>query len=263
MYRALHEKAVELEAFKKNMFAVVVHDLRAPLTPIVGGLDWVNRRIEESPGGHLEVTHSLQKALQIAERRARYMSGLIDTLLDGEALESGRIRLECEPVHLPSLLRDVAEANEHYARECGARLVVEGDLPDIHVRTDRSRLGQALSNLVTNAAKFNRNDADDRVVLSLGRHGDLVRILVRDHGPGIPEDARPRLFQKFARVHPTDLGKKRGTGLGLSIAKAIVERLGGRIGFEPAEGGTAFYVDLPVLFEEAMEREEAAAVGRG
>ena len=112
------------------------------------------------------------------------------------------------------------------------------------MRADPDRLVQAITNLISNAVKF--SPRDEEVIVAVKPRGDMVRISVRDHGPGVPQDFKPRIFEKFAQADGTNTRKKGGTGLGLSIVKQIVDRLDGTVGFDDAPGGGAiFYIDLP------------------
>jgi signal transduction histidine kinase len=114
-----------------------------------------------------------------------------------------------------------------------------------------------MTNLLSNAIKF--SPADEEVAVTIESREAAARICVRDRGPGIPDDFKPRMFDKFAQADGSDARNKSGTGLGLSIVKQIVARLGGEIGFFAAEGGgTVFYVDLP-WFRRAAEQLEHAA----
>jgi signal transduction histidine kinase len=126
-----------------------------------------------------------------------------------------------------------------------------GELPELYVQADPDRLAQVLVNLLSNAAKFS---PDGEVVdVSVVGHRRRARVTVRDRGAGIDEEFQSRIFQRFAQADSSDTRKNAGTGLGLSIAKAIVERLGGTIGFENVDGGGArFFFELPVL--EGMQR---------
>jgi signal transduction histidine kinase len=112
------------------------------------------------------------------------------------------------------------------------------------VRADPARLSQVLSNLLSNAVKYSPRGAE--VVVGIKDWHGRIRILVRDHGPGIPEKYKDRVFDKFIQVNANGAHQKSGTGLGLSIVKQIVERLDGEVGFESApDGGTIFHVTLP------------------
>src|SRR4029450_502326 len=130
------------------------------------------------------------------------------------------------------------------ASRCAVGLVL-GDVPrDAYVLADADRVMQVLTNLLSNAAKFSPPHAE--VVLGAERRGPELRVWVSDRGPGIPKDFRERIFQRFAQADSSTTRRREGTGLGLSISKAIIQRLGGRIGFETQEGvGTTFFIDLP------------------
>jgi signal transduction histidine kinase len=100
---------------------------------------------------------------------------------------------------------------------------------------------------LSNAIKFSLPDGEVVVTVANKEGTDLVRISVRDHGPGISVDFRPRVFERFAQADATNARRKGGTGLGLSIVKEIVDRFGGEVGFDDAPGGgTVFHVELPV-----------------
>jgi CheY-like chemotaxis protein len=108
---------------------------------------------------------------------------------------------------------------------------------------------QVIANLLSNAIKFSPREAE--VVVAIEERGERVRMTVRDHGPGIPETFRTRIFEKFAQADGSDARRKGGTGLGLSIVKEIVLRLGGEVGFyDTPGGGTTFHVELPCLVSQ-------------
>jgi signal transduction histidine kinase len=123
-------------------------------------------------------------------------------------------------------------------------LTVDHTIPSVPVLANSDRLMQVLTNLLSNAAKFSPPGQPVRVAGARGTGG--IRVTISDCGPGIPEEFKDRIFEKFAQADASSTREKGGTGLGLSISKAIVERLGGTIGFEARpEGGTTFHFELP------------------
>jgi signal transduction histidine kinase len=149
------------------------------------------------------------------------------------------------------------EANRGYAERYGVRLRLDAPAAAAAVRADSDRLVQVITNLLSNAIKFSPRDAE--VVIGIEHSGALVRMSVRDHGIGIPDHFKPRVFEKFAQADVADGRQKGGTGLGLSIVKQIVTLLGGSISFQSTAGqGTTFNVDLPQL-EPASIIEGTAA----
>jgi DNA-binding response OmpR family regulator len=134
----------------------------------------------------------------------------------------------------------------------------DSDYADANVDSDR--LSQAIANLLSNAIKF--SPPGGVVGVAIENDGDNLRISVRDHGPGIKDEFKPRVFEKFAQADASDARQKGGTGLGLSIVKQIVERLGGKVGFDDAPGGGAiFYLDLPVWDDSVGGAIDIAAEG--
>lgn len=169
------------------------------------------------------------------------MLRLINDLLDLDKIESGKVVFQLQAVAIDGLVDQVVDSSQAYARERGVRLAVTKNAPDAKVNADADKLVQVITNLLANAVKFSPQGGV--VSFSITRHDGMIRVGVTDQGPGIPDDFKPHIFEKFAQ---SNLAKKEGTGLGLSISKAIVERLGGRIGFNSEPNvDTTFYFDLP------------------
>jgi CheY-like chemotaxis protein len=197
--------------------------------------------------------------VEIALKNAERLVRLINDILDIEKIEAGRMAFDFKEVPLKPLVLQALEANQGFAAQYGVRLEGTALPPDEwKVRVDTDRLLQVLTNLLSNAVKFSPAGAAVEVLSE--RRGGEVRVTVRDHGPGIPEAFRSRIFSKFAQADSSDTRKKGGTGLGLSIAKAIVEKMGGRIGFFSREGeGTDFFFDLPLAGERSLQPEGDAS----
>jgi signal transduction histidine kinase len=123
------------------------------------------------------------------------------------------------------------------------RLKLASAAPGVRVHLDTDRFLQVMTNLLSNAAKFSPEGGQVEVLVE--RKNNKIRVSVVDHGPGIPEKFRGRIFEKFAQADPGSKGQWIGTGLGLSICKAIIERLGGTIDFTTETNvGTTFYFEL-------------------
>jgi signal transduction histidine kinase len=137
------------------------------------------------------------------------------------------------------------ELHRSYADRYNVHCELRGPLPEVSVQTDPERLMQVVTNLLSNATKF--SPAGGTVTICAGVQDDRVRISVTDEGPGIPGEFRGRVFQKFAQADASSTRQKGGTGLGLWICQAIIEKLGGRIGYESEPGkGATFYFELPL-----------------
>jgi signal transduction histidine kinase len=190
------------------------------------------------------MTETMMRLLTIAHKNSKRLVRLINDILDIEKIKAGKIAFDLKCVDVTSLIEQAIEANRGFAENFNVCVRFDGEHVPVFVRTDADRLIQVITNLLANAVKFSPRDGEATVAVE--RDAQSVRILVRDHGPGIPEDFRPRVFEKFAQADTTDTRLKGGTGLGLSIVKEIVRLLGGSVGFEtPAGGGTIFHVALP------------------
>jgi len=226
------------DRLKDEFVSTVSHELRTPLTSISGSLGLL------IGGAAGKLTEPAARLLTIAQTNSQRLIRLINDILDIEKMESGQIVFHFKRVDARALVEQAIEANRGYADGFKVRLLLDPAAPAAEVYADADRLAQVVTNLLSNAIKF--SPADGEVAVAIEKRGDMVRISVRDHGPGIPPDFKPRMFEKFAQADATDARQKGGTGLGLSIVKQIVARLGGKVGFDDAQGGgTVFHVDLP------------------
>ncbi|MDR6293751.1 MULTISPECIES: response regulator [Inquilinus] len=244
-----------LDQLKNEFVSTVSHELRTPLTSIRGSLGLI------VAGAAGPLPDKAKALLEIAHKNSERLVGLVNDILDIEKIESGRMEFRHDRLEAGSLVEQAVEANQAYAaqHEVEYRITARSD-ETLPVLGDADRLIQVLTNLLSNAAKF--SPAGTAVEVAVETAGSQVQVSVRDRGAGIPEAFRNRIFQRFAQADASDIRRKGGTGLGLSIAKAIVERHGGRIGFEPAEGGgTRFWFTLPLL-AEAQETPTTAGDAR-
>lgn len=228
----------ELEQMKNDFVALVSHELRTPLTSIRGALGLL-------VGGLAgELPPQAQAMIDIATNNSDRLVRLINDILDIEKIASGRMSFAIQPLPILPLIRQTIDANLPYTQQYGTWVELEGDLDEAAmVYIDPDRIIQVFTNLISNAAKFSPRDAPITITLSL--HGSTMRVAVADSGPGIPAHFRSSIFQRFAQADSSSTRQKGGSGLGLSISKAIVERLGGSIGFESVpDVGTVFFVDL-------------------
>ncbi len=228
-----------IEKMKNEFIATVSHELRTPLTAIRGSLGLVT-------GGIVgDLNEKARTLLETATRNSERLSRLINDILDVEKMGSGEMRFELQCHSTTKLLQHAVDHNSTVATAAGISLTIN-ECDEAHVRIDIDRFQQVMTNLIANAIKF--SPAGAGVTLSCRNCGDTVRIAVQDQGPGIPEEFRGRIFQKFAQADSSDSRQKGGTGLGLSIVKTIVERFGGAVGFESEPGkGALFYCILPVV----------------
>lgn len=212
----------------------VSHELRTPLTAI-RSVGEVGLRGPRDDAGYRAIVGSM---LEEADR----LAGLVDRLLTLSRAETGQATLARETVNLHALAEEVAGHLGVLAEEKGQRLTIDAPDATLSAVADRQVLRQALINLVDNAIKFSPVGGEVRIRIA-GSSSD-ASIDVSDSGPGIAEDARARIFDRFYRSDDAPVG---GTGLGLSIAKGAVEANGGRVTLERSgPGGSTFRIAMPV-----------------
>ncbi len=225
-----------LERTREEFVANVSHELRTPLSLIKGYVETLLDGARNNP----EVE---ERFLRIIERNAHRLDLLIQDLLAISALESGRVKLNLQPVSLQAVTDNALADLKKQADGRGIRLVNE--LPDLKATGDADRLEQVVGNLVDNAIKYGR--AGGSVVIGGRQLEDgNMEVSVRDDGPGIPPDALERVFERFYRVDKARSREEGGTGLGLSIVKHIVQGHGGAVWVKSDPGhGTTFFFTLP------------------
>ena len=228
----------EAERVKKEFTSTLSHELRTPLTSIIGSLQLINTGVVG------EVDKDIAEMTVVAERNGQRLLDLINDLLDIEKIESGKLTLSPEVLDIEEVVREAMVLNKAFAERFRVRFELAAPLPARSVLADRKRLLQVMTNLLSNAAKF--SPEGDAVEIRMAESRSSVRIEVQDHGPGIPEAFRPRIFGRFAQADSTASRQKGGTGLGLAICKRLIEMMRGRIGFEDRPGGgSTFWFELP------------------
>lgn len=227
----------KVDRMKNEFIATVSHELRTPLTSIAGSLGLL-------AGGSLgELPKQVARMVSIAHRNSEQLRQLVDDLLDIEKLISGKMTMNTAHEPLVPVIEESIEQLESYATGREIPICFERPHEDLMALIDRSRLKQALNNILSNAIKFSPDKGEVRVRAE--KANGYTRILVTDQGPGIPESFRGRIFQKFAQADSSDTRGKRGTGLGLAITREIMSQMGGRVGFDSVEGhGATFWLDL-------------------
>lgn len=237
MIRDITERK-KVERMKNEFVSTVSHELRTPLTSIIGALGLV----EGGLAG--EISEKTRDLIGIAARNSARLVRLIGDILDIEKIESGEIEIDFQPIDLAQLVDRAIVENTSYAADFDVQIsaaeIAEGAI--IHGGEDQ--ILQVLTNLISNAAKFAPRHST--IEISTQRLRGAIRTSVTDHGPGIPDEFRSRIFGKFTQADSSDTRRPGGTGLGLSICKALVEKMDGTIGFRSETGsGATFYFDLP------------------
>ena len=235
---------IELARLREDMTHMLIHDLRSPLTVLIGSLGFMEEVFARQD------EQGFNDLLGMARRGSDRMLGMVNELLDISKLESGQLLLHPEPVNVRLLIEDVVARLAPLATDVQITLEVsiKPDLPLLHV--DPQLIGRVLNNLVDNAIKFTPNGGHVRLrAWPDPQAANRLLVSVSDTGPGIPLEEQPRLFEKFEQVSSVK-GRRAGTGLGLPFCKLAVEAHGGNIWVESEVGkGSTFAMTLPVAGE--------------
>jgi PAS domain S-box-containing protein len=229
-----------IERLKDEFVSTVSHELRTPLTSIGASLSLLARN------ANTQLPDSVVRLITIAHSNSQRLVRLVNDILDIEKIESGKMVFNLARIDVRCLVEHAIDASQGFAQDHGVSLRLDPRSTTGEVAADSDRLTQILTNLISNAVKF--SPRGEEVVVAIKVRDGNVRVSVRDHGSGIPDEFKSRIFEKFAQADASDSRQKGGTGLGLSIVKQLAVKLGGEVGFKDAPGGgTIFYLDLPRL----------------
>lgn len=233
-------KRKQIETMKSEFISMVSHELRTPLTSIRGALGLIVGGVAG------EVPEKAANLIRIANQNSERLANIIDDILNIEKLEAGKMKMELKPIDVESFLQQALESNRSYGDKYQVKFELAPVQKNIKVIADHDRLMQVMANLLSNAAKF--SPPESKVIISATKHEEkLMRFSVQDFGTGIPQDFRPRIFEKFAQADNSSSKNRYGTGLGLNIARKMVEEMNGAISFKSEVGkGTTFFFDLPI-----------------
>ncbi len=250
-FNSMAERLGELDRLKQDFIAGVSHDLRAPLA----SMEETTRLLLEGLAGHIGPQQ--RRMLEINLRANERLSAMIGDLLDLRRLTSAKVEYEIARHDGASLARAAVTEVEELARRKDLTLTADVSPRPMPLEADRALLLQALRNLLTNAVKFTPNGGaiglraapaaafEGRAGDGAAADEDGVVFEVWDSGPGVPDAAKRRIFERFYRSDPDRKGRQ-GTGLGLAIARTIVQDHGGDLWVEDrAGGGSRFLVHLP------------------
>jgi signal transduction histidine kinase len=231
------EALADMNRRKDEFLAILSHELRNPLAPIVNAVRLLGTQPDGGP--HQE------RARTIIERQVSQLTRLVDDLMDASRIGTGRVQLHLEYVAMSSVVERAAETIRHLIDERGHELTVSLPPQPIWLHADVARLEQVVVNLLANAAKYTDNGG--RISLSVEQERDECVLRVRDTGIGISPELLPRVFDLFTQAEPTLDRSKDGLGIGLALVQRLLKLHRGRVEAHSALGqGSEFVVTLPV-----------------
>jgi PAS domain S-box-containing protein len=235
--RSARAQAEEVVRSRTELLSVAAHELKTPITSLNVLAELLLRQLNDQ--GTVEPAR-LRLALETIFQQSKRLTRLINQLLNLSRVEAGRLSLSREPTDLMSLARMVVDVAQ--ATTTRHEIVVSGP-PSVQADIDPLRVEQILANLLDNAIRYSHDGGEVAVEVTTS-DPEHIQIAVRDHGPGIPEASRERIFDQFHQVQTSNATS--GMGLGLYISRQFVELHGGRIAATaPPDGGTRMIVTLP------------------
>ncbi|MBE9609544.1 ATP-binding response regulator [Chitinilyticum piscinae] len=231
---------VRADQLKQQFIATLSHELRTPLTSIIGALKMLQ-------ADTASLTPQQHQLLAMADRNSGRLLGMVNELLDLNRSQAGKLQLVRHAAQLGDLLDEAVASHLGYAQRHAVNLELDCSAPVRlqWLNTDHGRFLQIMANLLSNACKFSA--AGDTVTIRAAREGTQLSIAVSDHGPGIPADFLPRLFEPFTQADGSDSRRQGGSGLGLAITRQLVEALEGQIQVSTTPGeGSTFTLYFPV-----------------
>jgi signal transduction histidine kinase/CheY-like chemotaxis protein len=239
-----------IDKMKNEFVSTVSHELRTPLTSISGALGIVTNGLVG------ELPEQASKMIKIAHNNSLRLIALVNDLLDMEKLLAGKIQFQMHYCSTIDLIRRSVESNAAYATQYGVTYQINEKAVDEKILVDAQRIQQVMANLLSNAAKF--SPPGESIDIKCERKFGRIRVSVNDKGPGVNDEFRNRIFQKFSQADSSDTRQKGGTGLGLAICKEMIEQMGGKIGFDSVAGqGASFYFEFSYEAKDKENREKA------
>ncbi len=234
-----NEELRALNETKNNFLGMAAHDLRNPLSVVLGATEFVL----EMSGEPLSSTQ--RRMINTARKASQKMLELINELLDVSKIEAGHLELNLEDLELEGFVCSTVEMHRLVAESKDIAIVC-GETEAMRVRADARRINQVIDNFISNAVKY--SPSGTTIQINITRQEGAARFAVIDEGPGIAEDEQPLLFHDFVTISTQPTGDESSTGLGLAICRRIVEAHGGKVGVESVEGvGSTFWFTLPLV----------------
>jgi signal transduction histidine kinase len=244
---------------REQGLASLAHELRTPLTTILASVDMLRDGYAEDPA-------DARAFMDQASAAGHHLLFLVNDLLDCAAHDAGALRIDTTDLEVGDLFAQVAQILGPAAEAKGTSLMLDRDgARGLRVHADAHRFLQVAFNLVGNAIKYSPPGSDVRVRAFLGAGATdtavaPIRFEIVDDGIGVPPERRAELFERYARVHDASKSSAAGTGLGLFITKALVEKMGGAIGYRAGDGGgSVFWFELPAARRHTPARPAGLA----
>ncbi len=239
-FNEMIERVNAIEKQKEEFASMVTHELKSPLTPIIG---WCQTLKNPKLIGQLNSKQF--NAVDIIQKNAKRLLQLVGDILDVQKLDLNRMKFDSQPIDVDDLLNYMHNNLQNIMAQKNINHI-NSTKEQLTVRSDRNRIEQVLNNLILNAVDFVPSEGG-KIEYGAQSKGDEILFYVKDNGIGIPPEKQKNLFRKFYQIDTSVTRKHGGSGLGLALSKGIIESLGGKIWVESELGkGASFYFTIPI-----------------
>jgi signal transduction histidine kinase len=226
----------ELESFRDSLVHMIVHDLKSPLTMVLGNLELMGLFLPK------EISTDAREAIDGCQQGARKMNEMVSSILTVSKLESGKMELDLAEAPIVEVTKEAIKLLG--PRSDRVRVLAADELSDLKVQMDVGLIQRVITNLLSNA--LDHSPETEPVVIQISPNDGATQMVVLDRGPGVPEEFKERIFEKFSQVDDGKRVRKGSVGLGLAFCKLAVEAHSGIVGVDNREeGGSAFWFRLP------------------
>lgn len=227
-----------IDVEKEEFSAMVTHELKTPLVPIIGYC----KMFKTAMLGKL--TDEQLSILDVIEKNAKRLERLISDIMDVRKLDLDRIRFDITDVSIDEFFDDLNTSYKQVLSQSGKEFIIVVQTKGLHLQTDRNRLRQCFDNMISNAIKFTPATGG-KITVGCKLENEKIIFYIEDNGPGISPEAQQFLFKKFYQIDTSERRQMGGSGLGLAICKGIAEKLGGKIWVKSdGKTGSSFYMEF-------------------
>jgi len=242
-----YKEQKNIDRLKEEFQSMIAHELKTPLTPIIGYSDAL--KMEKIMG---PLSEKQLKSVNKISSNAQKLKRLISDIFDAEKLDLGRMTFDHTEFSIDELITDVIE-DKKFVAENKKIQIIPSFKKGLTLKSDKNRINQVLSNIINNAVDYVPKETGV-ISLSADQVNESVIFSIKDNGKGIPKDLQKNLFKKFYQIDSSEARTHGGSGLGLTICKGIVENLGGKIWLESEVGkGCKFFISIPKDRKEGKE----------
>jgi len=218
----LNTKLYNIDVQKEEFSAMITHELKTPLVPIIGYCKMLKTELLG------KINQEQRTAIETIDENAKNLERIISDILDVRKLELDRMRFHMENIPLDEFFDGIQSSYQQVLKENGKEFIIDIPIRGMYLKSDKARLRQVFDNLISNAIKFTSSKGA-KITVGYHKTTDKIILYVRDNGMGIPLEVQPDLFKKFYQIDTSERRKIGGTGLGLAICKGMIEKMGGKI----------------------------------